>query len=327
MILDVARHKFFEGLITLAITALLMTVAVLLLPERIVPQEAGGVTPISAWLLSFGNSHPTISTLLSLPLFFYAVLRLAQATTRTSLYHTNTMASISLGGLAIAATCVHGNYLQLITVAILTATAMANMCYIFRPTMRPHRLFMMSIALGTLTIIDGVLTLPTLIIIILTIAMRSALRETLIIAVGYLLPIFAYFYISWFCGVSLDDAWQGIASSIITSELNQLGGYLDLPRIILFGMMLIFQCVSSALYIRERLSLSMSARHVWTIAQAITVILILMILLMPTTSLTPFVVVSIIISTMIPMLFQHVGITISAILYMLFLVISIVAIF
>ena len=75
MILDVARHKFHEGIITLIIIAI-ATVIIGVAHPIAPPSELVATTPWQATLNNFEVAHPIVAALVGIVLMMHASIRL-----------------------------------------------------------------------------------------------------------------------------------------------------------------------------------------------------------------------------------------------------------
>ena len=101
MILDVARHKFYEGVATLLLIATIVAVRVALLPTIAADAIVEGGAPLVAPLARFESAHPVLTALLAALFCVQSALRLARATVRYNIYGTSSMAAISLTAQAL----------------------------------------------------------------------------------------------------------------------------------------------------------------------------------------------------------------------------------
>ena len=328
MILDVARHKFSEALLTLLIVAVVvLVVALSLLDGTPLPiAEGSGIAPLRPWLDSLAVNYPTLSAIAITLLFFGAVLRLARATIRTSLYPASTMAAVSLLAIVLMPLVISPDCVTLIAIVALMAEALGRLLGCFGPTMRLHRLFTAMLALGTLPLIDGSLLATTLLLTILAISVRGTLRESIVIITGVLLPAFTYCYISWLLGGEFMEAATLLATNITLGAPRPLLATLDIAQIIFLAILLILHLFTTTYYITDRMSLALGVRTAWSSMQIALLGMVAAFALLPSTSEASIIVVAMLITTMLPLLFQRLTIAAAVVAYTLLSIAAIVAV-
>lgn len=325
MILDVTRHKFYEGLITLLIFAT-ATVAAVWMSYGDVTTEAEVATPPLGMLINrFTVTYPTLAKIAILPLMVYAVLRLSRATARVSLYPQGTLAAIALASVTLFAVIPAEEYATLTVVALLLSEAIGRLIYCFGPNVRAHYLFTAMLALGMLPLVDGSLVILTALIPTLTILLRGTIRETVITIVGTITPIFVCCYVLWLSGNSFAAPMETIRDSISIHSSEPFLAYLTLPRLIFVGTLLFLQLSSTILYFSNRTLISGNGRNIWFILQLSLVALVASLVVLGATTPAMVVAAAIVITPMIPMFFVCVSPFISVTTYIVVIIAAFVA--
>lgn len=327
MILDVARHKFHESLITLIIIAIIAVVRGAMLTADVPAAETPFATaPLQPAIDSFAASHTIIAALLSLVLIMHSSLRLARATVRDSLYASRTMAAISLTAIILAGFAICSHSLQTLIVASLLAEMLARTFHYMTHSSRLHYLFTAMLALGTLPLVDSSLLAMLIVLPILLIFIRAQLRDILVGITGAALPIFTYCYIMWCCGESFGSTATALWDNMFIQSSFELGDYLSLSRLVLGGVVLFVQLCALLLHRKEAMSLTLATRNIWNMLYLVLLVLIAVFVLLPSTSAASIVAVLMISATALPLFFLRMDTVVAVITYIVLVIFSIVAI-
>ena len=302
MIIDVARHKFSEGLVTLFVTTLTMIVLVATgVGENTPVTEPYSASMSVVYDSTFGSGF--IEGLIIVICYVLSSLTLTRATLRTHIYPADTMAAMALSAVMMLPMIVGQYALREAVVTLATSVAVSNMLFCFGPHKRPHRLFAAMLASGLLATIEASLMVVPLIMGLLLIMARKRLREALIVVVGMLLPLFTTLYIAWLGGTEFNQGlltwWR---SAFTPLELNTLDS-ISIPRLGLFGLVLILQITTSVLHFLQRDDHTSSTRSAWRSLHLILLVAICAFVFMPAASgslLTVAIIASI---TMLPTFF------------------------
>jgi hypothetical protein len=314
MILDVARHKFYEGLFTLFISTLTMIAFMVagVGEGSTMPEPYSASMPL-VYNATLGSRF--LEGLIIVILYAIGVLTLSRATLRTHIYPSDTMAAMALSAVMTLPMIVGADALREAVVALCTSVALGNMLFCYGPRKSPHRLFTAMLAASMLATIEASLMVVPLAMGIALIFARKRLREAMIIVVGMLLPLFITFYIAWLGGEEFGQcalAWW--RSAFIPLELNSLDS-ISIPRISLFGFVLILQIVASVLHFAQRDSLTSQRRGAWHALHLIFVVAACSFVLMPAASSSLLTVAVITSATMLPTFFVCNGVMLSALSY------------
>lgn len=324
MILDITRHKFFEGLATLLLFAVVTAIVTGVSYIHLEGDTATAIAPLGALVSHLSLRHPILSVIAMMPIVVYAVLRLARATARASLYPQGTLAAIALGAITLTALLPSAKYAITTLVALLSCEAFGRLLYCFGPNIRAHYLFTATLALGTLPLVDGALIIFAGVVTILTIILRRTLRESILAVVGVSLPLLLCCYIEWLSMGSFSTPFHTIGEALLTPSYATILDYITLPRLIFLGVLAAVALLSVMLYFTNRVSLSISARNVWFVL-LISVITLAITMLLGYISPSIVITLSVVIVPMLPMLFICTGPLTSVIAYLLFTLAAIVA--
>ena len=324
MILDIARHKFYEGLITL-LTTTIMLVVLLIVSVRdsglgLAP-ESGAMSLISSATLGNGFMEGTIVVII----YVLSVLSLSRFTLRTRIYPTDTMAPLALCAVMILPMLVVGDALRQAVVVMLMTIALGNMFFCFGPRKCIHRLFAAMVAAGTLAVVDGSLVVVPVVMCWVLISARKKLREALATVVGMLLPLFTFCYVEWLLGGGFGDSahewWRGITANLSLNILDNL----TITRMIFVAFIIFLQATSMVLNFAHRDLYSSVVRGAWRSMQLLFMALLCSMLLLPSaadSSLTALIVVG---AASLTMYFVNCGLFVGVLSYMAIISLAIAA--
>lgn len=306
MILDIARHKFFEGLIYLFIIAILSVVCGFVAVGDNIANATMAAAPLQPMLRDFMLAHPVVSAIISLIIIMATAIRITRTSIIHSLFSTNTLAAMSLSAVIILGIGMHGNILSTLIVGYLLTEALYRMCFCVSPNLQLHYMFTSHMALGAMPLFDCSMLAPALVAPIIIMLSNKKPREIVVAIVGLLLPAFAYCYVSWFMGGEFLDGisqmWHGMITPSGLADVD----YLTLPRLIMLGAVLFIQICTSLIFHNDRLSLSLSARQIWMLLQIFVLMLTICFVLLPSTSPASFMCIGLCISIMAPLLFNRI---------------------
>ena len=325
MILDVARHKFYEGVITLLVIATIVAIRSSMLNTGVVPtSEEYTLSPVALFVDSFEAKHPIIAALAIFALVMHASLRLARSTVRFNIYGAASMAAISLTALLIAGMGIGEHTLRIMLIASLTAESIGRLFYCLGPNMRLHYLFTAMLSLGITPLLDGSMLAMVILALLLILTLRSNPREMVTTIAALTLPMFAYCYIRWCMGLGFGTSAMELWHGMLQPSTIDITEYFDIKRLILLGVLLFLTLCSAFLYRSERLSMSRTTRNIWGVMQATMLILIPTFAFLPSTSAASMVVLSIIAATMIPIFFVKMGTIVSLSCYIALIVLTLI---
>lgn len=313
MILDVARHKLFEALITLVAFALATTVCTIAMPSSI--DYSGGVAPLGALIGDFQRSHNILATIIGFVLVVHLSMMATRATVRSHLYVSNSFAVMSIMPLMLMMLMTPRSALATIVVALLTAEAMRRLFYAFSSQRRKNAVFTAMLALGTLPLVDCSLLVVVATLPLIVIALRCSLRDLIIAVTGMLLPIFIYAYVVWCSGGAFGEAIISLYDAMLAPSTLAVDSYLTLPRIVSCSLLLLMGIGSVVLYMRRRMSMTLAARHIWRFMLSAVTLLAVAFALLPSTTESSYVVVAMLVCVMSPMLLLQLSTLVAILIY------------
>lgn len=326
MILDIARHKFYEGIIYLLIVATAAVVIGYVSLDDNIANMTLAAAPLQPALRDFMLLHPVASALISLLLIIATALRLTRATIIHSLFSVSSLATMSLSAVVILGVGMHGNILSTLAVGYLLSEAVRRICFCTSPEPTLHYMFTANLALGAMPLFDCSLLAPALITPLVVLISKRKPREILVGYIGILLPMFIYSYVQWCCGESFTapavQMWQGMLTPSGLAD----GSYLSIARLAMLGFVLFLQICTSLVYYNDRLSISLASRQIWRTLQVVVTLLTTCFIMLPSTSPASFMAVGLCISMMVPLVLFRVEGAGSMVLFYLLLGIALWAI-
>lgn len=306
MILDIARHKFYEGLTYLFLITIAAVVCGYVAIDDNIANATLATAPLQPLLRDFMVEHTVWSAVISIVLIMATSLRLTRATIIHSLFSTGSLSTMSLSAVVILGVGMHGNILSTLIVGYLLSEAINRICFCVSPEPRIHHMFTANIAIGAMPLFDSSMLAPALIAPVIILFSNRKARELLAALVGLLLPTFALCYTEWCLGESFDSGvlqiWRGMLTPSALADVD----YLSMPRLIMLGLVLFMQFCTSLVYHNDRLSLSLGSRQIWVLLQMLVVVLTVCFVLLPSTSPASFMSIGLCISAMSPLLFYRI---------------------
>ena len=324
MILDIARHKFYECIITLLITTIVM---IILLATSAGDSGIASApdSPLMSLISSATFGSGFVEGLITVILYIVSILTLSRSTLRTHIYTADTMAPIALCSVMLLPMITTGDALHQAVVVYFMSHAMANMFYCFSHRKCFHRLFAAMVAVGTLALVDASLTIVPVTMALALIAARKKLREAVVVVVGMLLPLFAYCYVEWLCDVNFSDSLQLWWRSLVTPLSLNILDNIKLTRLIFIAFVVFLQATSVVLHIYQREIHSSVVRGSWRAMQLMFVAALCCALLLPSASDSLLTVIVMIASAMLSMYFISIGTMLSVVSYVALLSLAIAA--
>lgn len=306
MILDIARHKFYEGFIYLFLIAVFGVVCGFVGVDDNIANATMASAPLQHFMRDFMLEHPVASAIISLILIMGISLRITRTTIIHSLFSTGSLAAMSLSAVVILGIGLHGNILSTLVVGYLLTETIYRICYCVGPNAQLHYMFTAHIALGAMPLFDSSMLAPALLVPIIIMLSHKKPREIVVAFIGLLLPTFILCYANWCMGAqfmgSIIEMWHGMISPSGLADVD----YLTLPRLIMLGAMLFVQICTSLIFHNDRLSLSLVARQIWVMLQVLVMILTVCFVLLPSTTPASFMCIGLCISIMAPLLFNRI---------------------
>lgn len=332
MILDVARHKFYEGFFTLAIMTIVM-IAMFIFSSEEVALTTMPDTPFMALVASLTGGVAFVEKLAATVLYMASALMLARSAIRTHIYTADTMAPLALSAVVMLPLILVGGALNQSVVILLLAIALGNMFYCFGPHRCLNHLFAAMVAAGTLAISVPAFALITLALGIALILARKSLREATVTVTGMLLPMFVQCYVLWLMGDSFTDAvaelWRSMMEPWSADLVSRITTFVELPipRLVFLAIVIIMQLTSAVLYLTEHDVHSPMVRGAWRAMLFIWIVALATTLLSVMPLWLPFTIVAVLSAVMLPMFFIRSNALVSTLVYLLLIASSIAAIF
>lgn len=323
MILDIVRHKFYEGLLFLVVIATIAVVNGFTMVDDAIANATLVSAPLQPMLRDFTMCHPVIAAIISLFLIMATAIRITRTTIVHSLFQIGSLAPMSLSAVMILGLGIHGNILSTLIVAYLASEAINRICYCMAPEPTLHYMFTAFMALGAMPLFDSSMLAPALLAPVVVILSNKKPREIIVALIGLCLPTFAYSYISWCQGEPFINGIITIWQGMITPSGLADGNYLSLPRLIMLGTVAFLQICTTIIFFNERLSLSLTSVAIWKMLQLLVLMFSLYFIVLPSTTGASFLVLGLCISVMAPLLFNKIAGGLSMTLFYLLLAIAI----
>jgi hypothetical protein len=173
------------------------------------------------------------------------------------------------------------------------------------------------LAVGAMPLLDSFMFVALLATPLILVSLRCGLREMVICIVGALLPIFTYAYVTWCGGGGFASALAEPYHNMMAPSMLSVEEYFVLPRMVLMGTMLLAMLLSMVMYFRNRLALTLVARHIWGFAVSTLIIMAVALVVLPSPSAASFVCPAILMSMFAPMFFLRMNTLIAVALYIL----------
>lgn len=331
MILDVARHKFYEGFFTLAIMTIVM-IAMFIFSSDDVVHASTSDSPFMALVASLTGGVVFVEKLAAVVLYMASVLTLARSAIRTHIYTADTMAPLALCAVVMLPLILVGGSLNQSVVILLLSIALGNMFHCFGPHRCFHHLFVAMVALGMLAIAVPGFVVITLAMCIALILARKRLREATITVAGMLLPMFVQCYVLWLMGEGFTDAvaelWLSMMEPWSADVVARIATMIELPipHLVFIAFVIIMQLTSSALYLTEHDVHSPVVRGAWRAMHFIWIVTLAMTLLSTIPLWLPFTMVAVVAAVMLPMFFIRSNAMVATLVYLLLIASAIAAI-
>ena len=316
MILDIARHKLYEALLSLMGLALAMVVMGLVTPSEAVPYD---VAPLGALLIGFEASHPIVSAIVCFVLTLYLAFKATRTTVRTHLYGANSFAVMTLSPLVVMGLATAGGMLRAVVVAWLVVETLRRIFYAFGSEERKHAIFTAMLAIGTLPLMDSALSVALLTLPLVLVALRVGGREAIVGVAGALLPIFAYAYVVWCSGGEFIESFLYPFRAMGEPSGMEVVDYLCMPRVVMLATLGVMTLAGGYAYLRNRLALSLVARQAWRFIITTLVVGIAVVVLLPSATSATYVALGIVVAMVLPMLILRLSTMLSVALYILLL--------
>lgn len=326
MILDITRHKFYEGLITLFVMTLVL-IALLVVNVGDSGVAAAPDSPLMSLLASAMCGVGFLEGVAVVFMYVVSAFVLTRSALRAHIYPQDTMAPMSLCAVMTLPMILSGDALHQAVVVVLMAYGLGNMFFGFAPRKCMSRLFVAMLSSGTLAVIEPSLVVVPIVLALSLIAARKRFREIVVVVVGMLLPMFAYCYVSWLCGGSFAGSatewWRGLVANLSLNILDNI----SVTRLVYIAFVIFMQAVSSVFYFAQRDINAVVVRGVWRTLQMLFVVALLSTLMMPSASDSMLTVLVMTSAASLAMFFIRSGALIAVVTYVAIVVLAFAALF
>lgn len=283
MILDIARHKFYEGLITLFVTTIIL-VTLLATNAGNSGVESAIDSPLMQLIESATFDSGLLKGLAVVLIYAMSVLSLSRATLRAHIYPVSTMAPMALCAVMMLPMITTGDALHQAVIILLMTYSLGNMFYCFSHRKCAHRLFTAMFAASTLAVVEASMLVVPVAMCLALIAARKKFREAIVVVVGMVLPLFAYCYIEWLLGAEFSSTailwWRGLTTPLSSNILDNI----TLTRLVFIAYVVFLHATSSILQLTQRDTHSSVIRGSWRALQLLFVVMLCSVLFLPSAS-------------------------------------------
>ena len=326
MILDIARHKFYEALLVLLMLTGVMFAFAVALPDHVQVAE-GNATPLATYLMRWSLDHGILAVMATSALYVCAALTLTRSTLRASLYPSATMAAMSLFPVLLLPVILMDDIVVSGGITLLAAISLSRLFRCFGPHVAPGAIFISLLSAGTLPLLDVSLSVVPLLLALVIVISRATFREAIIAIMASILPIFGWCYVVWCCGGSFVDEvlilWRLAIEGVPFAWLSAI----TIPLAVFLFFVALLMVAVVWRYIADRSYLSNAVRGVWATLFLLIAVVIVAFVLLPLSSSALLVVLMVTISAMLPLLFLRLGTMLSLTIYILLLAVAVVAAF
>ncbi len=315
MILDIARHKFHEGIITL----LLITAATLLAADSLSCGIAP-TAPLARAIDTFAREHGAWSMVLAALMMLTCAMNLTRATLRSGIYTFNTMATMSLTALMLAvATCHEGMLLSLVA-ATLACEAVARILRSRRGSHQLHYTFTAMLAVGCMPLVDSALLVVVIMAMLLVVFATRTLRRTIIAYAGLLLPIAIYGYVCWCKGEGFVQSIVALWDMMLMPTTQPITYDMEHPHLV-FASIMLFATLLGLIYRHtQSAAVQHNTRYTLDVLFAMAIVLAAIFAMLPSAGSTSLVAVGAMMLPITPLFFQYAPILLAIATYVAMLI-------
>lgn len=283
MILDIARHKFYEGLITLFVTTIIL-VTLLATQTGNSGVEPAVDSPLMQLIESATFGSGFLKGLAVVLIYATSVLSLSRATLRAHIYPVSTMAPMALCAVMMMPMITTGDALHQAVIIMLMTYSLSNMFHCFSHRKCVHRLFTAMFAASTLAVVEASMVVVPVAMCLALIAARKKFREAIVVVVGMLLPFFAYCYTEWLLGTDFSSTtllwWRSFTTPLSSNILDNI----TLTRLVFIAYIVILHATASIFQLTQRDTDSSVVRGSWRALQLLFIVELCSVLLLPSAS-------------------------------------------
>ena len=317
MLFDVARHKLFEAVITLSVLALAMALSGILLADGSTTFSGGA--PLGVLIDNFQHEHYILATIVGFVLSVHLCFGLTRATVRSHLYGANSFAMMSVLPLVLLLFATMGYTLLNVVIASLSCEALRRILYAFSSDRRQQAIFTAMFALGLMPLIEGSLFIIVCLSPLILVSLRCSARETIVGVVGVLLPMFIYSYIVWFCGGEFMQCIASFYERMLLPSSESITAMLSIPHLVACGILVLLSVGSVVLFLRDRMSMTLAARHAWRFILSAILLLAMSFVVLPSASVTMLLLLAMVLSLIVPILLLRLSTPLAMLAYLIML--------
>ena len=236
MILDIARHKFYEGALYLFVVTILSVVIAFVGIDNNIANATIAAAPLQPAMRDFMLMHPVWSAVIAATIIMTTSMRMTRTTIIHSLFSVGSLATMSLSAVVMMGVGMHGNILSTLMVGFLLSEAINRAGYCVHPEPTLHYMFTACMALGAMPLFDCSMLAPAIVAPVLLLLSNKKPREIVVAYIGLLVPLFAYSYIQWCQGHPMLECakqlWEGMLTPSALADVD----YLSIPRLVMLGV-------------------------------------------------------------------------------------------
>ncbi len=314
----VTQHRIFDLAITLFVIAIAATLRAAFCPvgdETI----ANTPTPIGILLQNLQASIPSLSAVIWCIVVMYAGLSVGRYAAKYSIYPAYTLMAIPILGVMATAVIVSGDYLVSSAVLLLMLYATK---FIHRCVMRTKSFGDLSLAFllyGVIPLVFAPAAALYVVLPILVLGLYNSWRQWLVAVCSLIFPLLSVCYWGWCAGEEFLNPAQLIYNSAFADSEFHLFSTLNPASILLLGVLIMMVLCTISLVISDRYSLKVNSRTAMRFNSFMLAACIALCFL-PSSTATTFVLMSVPLSMLVPLMFVRMGFGFTETLYRLMLI-------
>ncbi len=313
----VTQHRILDLGATLILIAIVSTLRATLLPagDEVVANTA---TPIGILLQNLQERIPTLAAVVWTLCVIFAGLSVGRYAAKYSIYPAYTLMAIPILGVMAAAVMVSGDYLVSSAALLLMLHATK---YLHRGIMRTKSFGDLSLSMlcfGTIPLVFAPAAIFYILLPVMVLVIHNSWREWVVTISSLIFPPLAVCYWSWCAGEEFTTPIEQIYNSIFTPSEFHLFATLNPASILLLGVVIMMVLCAVSLIISDKYSLKVNSRAVMRF-NSLLLVACIAIFFFPSSTATTFVLISVPISMLVPLIFVRMGMGFTETLYRLML--------
>ena len=314
---QITQHRLLDLAVTLLVIAVASTLRAALHP---VGDEAIANTPTPAGIVlqNLQSSIPSLSAVVWCLCVIVAGLSVGRYAAKYSIYPAYTLMAIPILGIMAAAITISGDFLVSSAVLILMLYAIK---YTHRCVMRTKSFGDLSLAMlfyGALPLLFAPAAVFYIALPVLTLLLYNSWRHWVVTVSSLLFPLLAVSYWDWCAGNEFLDSAELIYTSALAESEFHFFSVLNPVSIILIGVVLVMVFCTVTLILSDRYSLKVNSRTIMRF-DALLLATTLAIIFMPSATSTAFVLISLPVAMLVPLMFVRMGFGFTEMLYRIML--------